>query len=140
MKNNLKAVEAPEPPNPSSSIKCMICAKAVALRVWSQLCLTCGAYACSICIEAERVVHRHPLHRVLPRAIVLQNLMMSARGKTCSTCGLAFAGSSYERLECVGCEKFWCCVRSCVNGKRLPIEHATCGGKPSSWELKLKGY
>ena len=139
MKNNLKAVQAPEPPNPSSSIKCMICAKAVAFRVWCQLCLTCGAYACSTCIEAQRVVHRHPLHRILPRCIVATHLMKTGRGKTCSTCGLAFTGYA-ERLECKGCETFWCCVRSCVNGKRLPIEHATCDGEPSSWELKLKGY
>ena len=140
MKNKLKAVQAPEPPNNASSIKCMICTKAVACRVWSQLCLACGAYACTTCIEAQRVIHRHPLHWVLPRYIVAVDLILSARGKTCSTCGQGFKGIRDERLECAGCEKFLCCVYYCVQSKRLPIEHATCGGKPSSWELKLKGY
>ena len=139
LKTNLKAIQAPEPPNPSSSIKCMICAKAVAYRVWSQLCLTCGGYACITCVEAHRVVHRHPLHWVLPRCIVASNLLLSARGKTCSTCGIGFTGLRYERLECACCKTFWCCVHSCVKGQRLPIEHAICAGKPSSWELKLKG-
>ena len=141
VKNNLRQQRASEPPlgGRNSRHLCMICVKPTATQAWNQLCLTCGWFACATCAEAGRVIHRHQLYWVKIMCIITYRLMQAAGGKTCSTCGRGFAGVNYEYLECVGCRNFWCCVKLCMDQKRLPLEHAFCGGEPSKWELRIGG-
>ena len=135
MKNNLKTLQ---PTSRDSTYQCMICTKSITFGPWNQVCLTCCRYACRECIDAQRVVHRHALNWVQARKVVMTTLVMTG-GKVCAMCRLPFAGARYERIECMGCKAVSCCVQSCAKNKRMPVNHAICGGAPSNWQLLLKG-
>ena len=135
LKNNLQFRKLREPQLPIDS-RCMICNTFCAADgAWSMFCMQCALYACSKCVQGQRVTHRHPLHQV---QITKAASLVGSGFRFCNTCGQRCGNGIFTGLTCVSCGEFSCCYGNCLKRRRFPREHAECQGQASAWKLRLR--
>ena len=136
VKNNLMFSRLKDAHNPTEA-GCSICTKKVGFDVWNLFCLKCDEFFCKACVDACRFAHRHPANwcRVVKKPV--PQLFVSGMDVNCDCCSKTYYGNSFTGLHCVTCNNYDYCFLPCVKGGKLPREHSYCGGKISSWELRL---
>ncbi len=136
IKNGLIFSNLKDAPNPTEA-NCTICSKKIGFDLWNIICLQCDEMFCKTCVDAGRFAHRHSANwcRIVKKGV--SELFLSGMDVDCDCCSKKYYRNSFTGLHCMTCNNHDYCFFPCVKGGKLPKEHTYCGGKLSSWELRL---